>query len=260
MLEKLHKVQLEIMDEIHRICVTNNIEYFLDSGSALGAIRHKGFIPWDDDIDIGMLRDQYDRFVECCKTQLSSAFVLQTKETDSGYHEYKAKIRKKNTFFPEERSRGFNFQGIFIDIFPFDYISDTPQKALREIRRGRFLLRCVKNYRNGSNSPSIVNRVFHHFLQIIPLSSLESCFYKHCTKHDSNPTHTLTSYYYKMSATKDMVFDVTMLSPVKPLPFEDRRYYVMVNYDAYLKTMFGDYMQLPPVEKRVVHLSGDVIF
>ena len=260
MLEKLHKVQLEIMDEIHRICVNNNIEYFLDSGSALGAIRHKGFIPWDDDIDIGMLRNQYDRFVECCKTQLSTGFVIQTQETDSGYHEYKTKIRKLNTFFPEKGSVGFTYQGIFIDIFPFDYISDTPKKALWEIRRGRFLLRSIKNYRNGSNSPSLFNRVIHHFLQIIPFSRLERCYYKHCTKHDSNPTHTLTSYYYKMAATMDLVFDVTMLNPVILMPFEDRHYYVMKNYDAYLKTMFGDYMKLPPVEKRGVHLSGDVIF
>ncbi len=259
-LEKLHLIQLEIMDEIHRICVNNNIEYFLDSGSALGAIRHNGFIPWDDDIDIGMLRDQYDRFVECCKTQLSTSFILQTQETDPGYHEYKAKIRKLNTYFPEKGSKGFKYQGIFIDVFPFDYISDKPKKAFREIHLGRFLLRSIKNYRNGGISPSIVNRIFHHILQIIPLSRLERRFYKHCTKYDSKPTHTLTSYYYKMSATMDLVFDVTMLSPVKPLPFEDRNYYVMENYDAYLKTMFGDYMKLPPVEKRVVHLSGDVIF
>ena len=84
MLAKLHATQLEIMDEIHRICTNNNIEYFLDSGSALGAVRHKGFIPWDDDIDVGMIRDQYDRFVDCCKTQLSPSFILQTQETDPG--------------------------------------------------------------------------------------------------------------------------------------------------------------------------------
>lgn len=259
MLAKLHSVQLEIMDEIHRICVYNNIEYFLDSGSALGAIRHKGFIPWDDDIDIGMIRDQYDKFVECCKTQLSSGFVLQTKETDSGYHEYKTKIRKLNTFFPEKGSSGFEFRGVFIDIFPFDYISDNYRKSKKEIHMGRFLLRCIHNHRYGAKSPSKLNKAFHYFLQIIPITFLEKQYVSHCKKHNNNPTRTLTSYYYKMAEKTDLSFNISMLSPVILMPFEDRLYYVMENYDSYLKTMYGDYMTLPPEEKRVVHLSGELL-
>ena len=260
MLAKLHATQLEIMDEIHRICVNNSIEYFLDSGSALGAVRHKGFIPWDDDIDVGMIRDQYDRFVECCKTQLSPSFILQTQETDPGYHETKTKIRKLGTFFPEKGSVGFKYQGIFIDVFPFDYISDDPKIGLREIHHGRYLARCIKNHRNGGKSPSFINRLFHYIQQIIPLSWLEKHYESHCKKHNNLTTNTLTSYYYKMSATKDLLFKKSMLTPVEMMPFEDRNYYVMANYDAYLKTMFGDYMTLPPEEKRVIHLSGEVLF
>ena len=260
MLARLHSVQLEIMDEIHRICVKNNIEYFLDSGSALGAVRHKGFIPWDDDIDIGMLRNQYDKFIECCKADLSSGFVLQTQITDSGYHEYKTKIRKLKTYFPEKGSKGFKYQGIFIDIFPFDYVSDNPQKAAREIHRGRFLLRSIKNYRNGRNSPSIVNRLYHCVQQLMPLSRLERRFLAHCTKHNTKPTNSLTSYYYKMASATDLIFEKSMLTPVKPMPFEDRTYFVMNNYDAYLRIMYGDYMKLPPIENRVIHLSGEVLF
>lgn len=259
-LMKLHAVQLEIMDEIHRICISNGIEYFLDSGSALGCIRHKGFIPWDDDIDVGMLRSQYDRFIECCKTQLSSGFVLQTQETDSGYHRYKTKIRKLNTFFPESLSKGYKYQGIFIDIFPFDYVSDNKRQGLKEIHRGRFLLRCLKNHEFGGSSPVFSHRLFHYVLQLLPLSWLKNKYYCHCTKHNTAPTHTLTSYYYKMAATRDLLFDLSMLTPVVLMPFEDRNYYVMKNYDAYLKVMFGDYLTLPPEEKRVMHLSGEIVF
>lgn len=259
-LSKLHSAQLEIMDEIHRICVKNGIEYFLDSGSALGAIRHNGFIPWDDDIDVGMLRGQYDKFINCCKTQLSPGFVIQTRETDPGYNDFKTKIRKINTYFPETRSNNFKYQGIFIDVFPFDFISDDPQKGIREIHKGRFLARCINNHRHGLESPSIVNRLFHYAQQLIPVSIWEKRYKIHCIKHNDRPTHSLTSYYYKMANTKDLLFDINMLTPVRLMPFEDRSYYVMENYDGYLKTMFGDYMALPPEEKRVIHLSGDVLF
>ena len=259
-MDRLHAVQLEIMDEIHRICVKNNIEYFLDSGSALGAVRHRGFIPWDDDIDVGMFRNEYDKFIDCCKYDLSSQFVLQTIETDPAFYKYSAKIRKLNTFFPEEVSGGLKYQGIFIDIFPFDYLSDDKDSAIKEIHRGRFLFKTITNHRGGALSPRWSHRVFHYIQQIIPLLYLERKYHEHCVKHNSKPTHSLTCYSYKMSLTKDLVFDKTMLTPVKLMKFEDREYFVMENYDSYLKTMFGDYMKLPSESDREIHLSGEIKF
>ena len=259
-MERLHAVHLEIMDEIHRICVKNDIKYFLDSGSALGAVRHSGFIPWDDDIDVGMLREEYEKFLSCCQKELSSQFVLQTVETDPAFYKYSAKIRKLKTYFPEEVSGGLKYRGIFIDIFPFDYVSDDRRIAIKEIHKGRFLFKTITNHKGGALSPQLSHRIFHYIQQIVPLSYLERKYREHCLKHNSKPTKTLTSYSYKMLLTKDLVFDKSMLTPVKLMKFEDREYFVMENYDSYLKTMFGDYMKLPPEKDRVVHFSGDIKF
>jgi lipopolysaccharide cholinephosphotransferase len=121
-------------------------------------------------------------------------------------------------------------------------------------------LKCINNRRYGAKSPTLLNRALHYFLQIIPISWLEKRYDSHCKKHNSLPTQTLTSYYYKMAGKMDLFFRASMLTPVKLMPFEDRFYYVMDNYDSYLKTMFGDYMTLPPEDQRIVHLSGELLF
>ena len=136
-LHRLHNVELEIMDEIHRICTKNNISYFLDSGSALGAIRHGGFIPWDDDMDIGLLREDYNRFIEIAKKELSDGFALQTFQNDANYYKLSAKIHKIGTFYPEEDAEDYKYQCIFVDVFPFDFAPDDIKKCLKKIKLHR---------------------------------------------------------------------------------------------------------------------------
>ena len=117
------KVMLEILVEIHRICVENNITYWLEAGTLLGAIRHKGFIPWDDDCDISMPRKDYERFLQIAQEKLPETMFLQTKETDKEYPLPWAKIRKNGTLLIETGETGEEkyHHGIFVDIFPYDY-------------------------------------------------------------------------------------------------------------------------------------------
>lgn len=128
-LNRMHKIQLEILLEIDRICKLHNILYCISDGTALGAVRHQGFIPWDDDVDITMLRDQYDRFCEICPKELDhERFFWQTIETDSGYRWTYGKMRRKGTRYIRSKQEHLtNTTGVFCDIIPLD---DRPNSNL----------------------------------------------------------------------------------------------------------------------------------
>ena len=114
-------VCLEILKEIDRICKQNGILYWMEGGSMLGAVRHHGFIPWDDDLDIAMFRDDYNRFLEIASKELKENYFLQTHQTDPEYPLFYAKVRKNNTFIDERSYQDLNIhKGIFVDIFPVD--------------------------------------------------------------------------------------------------------------------------------------------
>ena len=123
LLDKIHRTEMDIMREIDRICRKHNLTYFLSCGTLLGVVRHKGFIPWDDDMDIDMTRENYDKFIAACKTGLNPEFRLQTWITDPNYHNGFAKILLKGTCAIEKRGETTLCEkGVFVDIFPWDNI------------------------------------------------------------------------------------------------------------------------------------------
>lgn len=127
----LRKVQLEqlcIAKEIKRVCDENGIQYFLDAGTLLGAVRHHGFIPWDDDLDIGMKRDEYERFCKIAPKALHKEFYWQEWRNDKEYALPFGKVRKRNTIYIEERSHILTENGFYVDVFPYDYAPTDENK------------------------------------------------------------------------------------------------------------------------------------
>lgn len=259
-LNKLHQVQLEMLDEIDRLCSRHGLSYWLDSGTALGAVRHGGFIPWDDDVDIGMMREDYNKFLDIAKEEMSKDYVIQDNVSEPTYHNFHVKIRKLNTIYPQSYNSNYKYRGIQLDIFPFDFApNDTikTKKKFKKLQKYRAL--CDMAARTVlSHNP--IKRLVQLIIKIIPTSAYRNRFERLCQKYNVSPTPYVTSHTYRMQRQKVRIFRTEDMVPVKRIAFEDREYSIMNNTDAYLKIMYGDYMKLPPEDKRECHLVGEIIF
>ena len=259
-LDQLHQVHLEMLDEVDRLCRKHGLSYWLDSGSALGAVRHNGFIPWDDDVDIGMLREDYNRFVAVAKEEMSSKYIIQDNQSEPRYGNFHIKIRKLNTIFPQSYNSNYKYRGIQLDIFPFDYAPDDSIKTLSYFT----LLQICRKFSDVSAmtklSKNPIKNLVQRVVRIIPGSIYRNYFERSCQKYNGTPTGYVTSHTYRMQRKKVRIFKTEDMVPVKRIAFEDREYSIMNNPDAYLKAMYGDYMTLPPEDKRVYHLTGEIIF
>lgn len=257
-LRLVHALQLKITLEIRRICEAHHIPFFLTAGSTLGAVRHKGFIPWDEDMDIGMLRQDYDRFLQVCQTELGEEYFLQTWDTEPDYPMSLAKIRLNDTLFVEAFSRDTSFHhGIFVDIFPYDSVPESP--FLRHVQSiGYYLLNrmlwikkgCGTNMKD-TRSQAIRYYFFRLFSLPFPYSAVKALFNRMQTLYNGQNTPyivTVGSYSYR----KEMILR-DWATDLAPVLFENVSLPTYRNWDAYLRHMYGDYMKLPPMEKRHKH-------
>ena len=262
-IRKIQLVELDILKEFDRVCKKNDLTYFLDSGTALGAVRHGGFIPWDDDIDVGMPRKDYDRFLKIAKDELSSVYFLQTLETDPKCPVLFAKIRRNGTTYQENNKVGMKMHmGIWIDIFPFDYISpntDEQKAVIQKVLRYKnlFMLKKIPHiYSNTGESKlihtvrSFIRKCIHVALQVMPDAYFVDGINKAIFDQKNN-TENVTCFYYG----RPIVWKTKGLLPTETTFFEGSEFSCVKDQDYYLKVQYGNYMKLPPVEQRQGHRS-----
>ena len=264
-LDRLHKAELYLLVEFDKACRKSGLTYFLDSGTALGAIRHGGFIPWDDDIDVAMPRTDYERFMEIGQDMLPHNIFLQNRQTEKNYRRYAAKLRLDGTVFPETDDLPFEHNGIFIDLFPFDYLPNNRFLAKLDVKYVVELSHIIRANRNKteSDSPSKFRRVLDGFIKKIPsnwIDKLERHCVNHSKRYQNKPTKYVTCFFWRMSQTRQYLFASEKMFPVKDFIFDGHSVSIMKDPDYYLRLMYNDYMKLPPIEQRIAHCRGEVVF
>lgn len=256
-LRQLQNIELEMLIELDRICRKCGIKYSLDGGTLLGAVRHKGFIPWDDDIDVIMLREEYVKFRKSCKEDLDrSRFFFQDYRTDPNYRWGYAKLRRKNTKFIRLGQEHLKQNsGVFIDIFVVDNVPDG--YLTRRIHHFLcFLIRKTLYSEVGKeNEKNPLSRAIYQCMSKIPRNA--AFHVRNCLAAPLSRKRTELISHYTLEYPKQCRYGLPRecFDKMIELEFEGRKFPCFQKYDLYLSTYYGDYMTLPPKEKRVPHLT-----
>lgn len=261
LLQELQKVQLEMLIEVDRICKKCDIKYNIIAGTLLGAIRHGGYIPWDDDADVALLRPEYEKFRTACKTELDkNRFYFQDHRNTKGYRWGYGKLRRKDTLFLREYQEHMPYkQGIFIDIFPLDGIPDN--YFLRSIKNFEcFCIRKILWAKVGKVAEkNFWKRQIYRLLDKIPERMV--FYYYHIMIEHANHTKTrMVRILMFPTPNSEYGYYRNWYESSTDTVFEGKVFQGIRDYDSYLSFKFGDYMELPPVENRKAHPVSKIAF
>ena len=254
--EQLKKVQLMIAEDIKRICEKYHIKYFLDAGSMLGAVRHKGFIPWDDDIDIGMPKEDYNKFLEVAPAELGEKYFVDNYNTNHDNPLVFTKIRLLGTEYIENKANaGAKHNEIFVDIFPYYYISDNELVRKSEAFRMQLLTQMLL-IKGGYKVWRGETRL--KYLKFLPIQILAKCYAVKTLRNR------IDKLYNKHKGTENICvhagscynywyFPAIWFDEMIAVDFEGVSFSIPKEYVAFLTKAYGDYSKLPPERYRQRH-------
>lgn len=264
-IKQLQGLELGMLRECLAILDRHSLRYFLLHGSALGAVRHSGFIPWDDDIDIGIPRPDYDKFISFASKELPSELFLQNYDTDPAFPMCYTKIRlSKTTFIQSNLSHLPINHGVFIDIFPLD---GYPKGIINQwiIRNCIYLLdstillklKLPLDLRISSIKLALVIPIKIILAKYFSLRTLRKIVHRLIRFNNYDNSHLIVNWHGSLG--KREVIPKTMFAEGRSVSFEGIMVKIPEEYDAYLTLLYGDYMTIPPIEDQVSHHFTDKI-
>lgn len=248
---EVRQVELGILDYIDEVCRKNDITYMLDYGTLLGAIRHKGFIPWDDDIDVSMTREDFEKFTKVMDNEKNPQFKFLTSDNDSEYPYEIGKVVDTRTSLIEKDIQTSPDMGVWVDVFPKDHLPER-HKLIRMLIFLSFSFRVFAVY---SKFPSQHRKAYYPMWLISRLFgykfflNITKFWFSLCARHkDASLRANLRDF-----VSKEYAWDRSFCEEVDYVEFEGRTLPAPKKWDEYLKGLYGNYMQLPPEDKRKTH-------
>lgn len=253
-LRQLQEIQLELLKEVDRICRRCGIEYNIIAGTLLGAVRHGGYIPWDDDADVALLRSEYEKFRIACETELDrEKYYFQDHRNTPGYRWGYGKLRRRDTVFLREHQEHMPYdQGVFIDVFPLDGVPD--QYGLRCLNN--FQCFCIRKIlwsevgRIADKSP--IMRQWYCLLSKIPVRWVFSYYHRLIKAGNKKKTMWVRILLFP-TPNREYGYSRQWYEESMDILFENHSFKGIKHYQEYLNFKFGDYMTLPPMHQRKVH-------
>ncbi|QQZ62209.1 LicD family protein [Paenibacillus sonchi] len=256
-LRQMQLIQLEMLLEVDRICKKRDIRYCIIAGTTLGAVRHKGYIPWDDDADVAMLRPEYEKFCKACEEELDQTrFYLQTHANTPGYRWGYGKIRRVGTEFVRKGQEHMPYRtGVFIDIFPLDNVPDN--LIVRRIHNlACTVIRKMLWSEVGAKSDSkLMMRGIYRGLSLFSRDFVFSLYDKLMRQSNKKPTQLVRILTFPTPNNGYYGYYKKWYVELADIEFEGHYFPAAKDYDGYLTFKFGKYLEFPPLEQRQGHAS-----
>jgi len=251
LVKEIQNILFEMMIQFHEICKKHNLTYYMVGGTLLGAIRHQGFIPWDDDFDVALPRRDYDRLISIPDSELPENIKILSMEKTNNYPYNFVKIVNKNTTIVEDIGGKGYVMGVYIDVFPLDGAGNCIDQAKKQVTIAKLLRICVLICYAKRKSDKLWKNIIKYIIWSIGLKKwqrlLERTIRKKMFETSSYVSNFLGAWMEKEIMPREFFGTPTLYK------FRERWFFGPEKYDKYLKQLYGDYMKLPPLEKQKSH-------